>query len=467
MIFSRKQLRVVKMSNRRLMIGVSTLILLELVLLIVWSQVSPLKPITYIRNVSGSFHEATHCSVDGEGMIFVVIETVYKACILLAGTMLAFSTRKVSNAFNESSAIAWSIYNVLFSSIIFGGIVYFVSAFEDTLILLFTFLIGWVTFVTWCLLFGAKFYTLFSKSETEAAQMSRIDSLQTEKSQGFSFVSVAAMPVNLIKSYIGALEGQLAKARKELSIKLGTKGQGIGVSPGTNRVRPLSIDAGADGGDGGTTSGFHASCVSSRVSMYEDGIEEDVLNQPRSPPAHPDPLTAVSPSQKYLHSKNFTHFPSGASPSWTDNSSPANGGNFKVKPTSPTIVKRPVMLHAHSSTTTPHYLTRPTSPTSARTVIDAPTPSATPPIAAAAAEVAVASVPSPPDVRSPSLPSSPSASSADSTMIDAASQPVSPRTQSVGTITPAQPNVLALSTAAKPSSRVTHTKLSSRPYKNK
>jgi hypothetical protein len=233
LIFSRQKLQVVKLSNKRLGALVGAFFIAELIVMIAWSQVSPLQPVTYFRNISGSIHQATHCSVDSAGMTFVVIEAVYKGLLLVVGSLLAFRTRKVSSNFNESSSIAMSIYSCLFSSLIIGALIYFVSAFEDTLVLLMLFLIFWLATVTWALVFGAKFYALFSQSEADAAQASKIESLQTEKSQGgFSFVSVAAMPMPIIKSYIQALEGHLSKAKKQLTLMLGTTGDGIGVGAG-------------------------------------------------------------------------------------------------------------------------------------------------------------------------------------------------------------------------------------------
>jgi ABC-type phosphate transport system substrate-binding protein len=222
LIFSRNKLQVVKISNRKLMAFVGAVFVAELILMLAWSQVSPLKPVTYYRNISGVIHQATHCSVEGEGMVFVILEAVYKGALLLLGSLLAFRTRKVSSSFNESSSIALSIYSCLFSSVIIGALIYFVSAFEDTLILLMLFLIFWLATVTWSLLFGSKFYALFSQSEADAAVASKIDSMQTEKSQGgFSFVSVIAMPLPMLRSYVQALESQLSKARKQLVAMVG------------------------------------------------------------------------------------------------------------------------------------------------------------------------------------------------------------------------------------------------------
>ena len=339
LIFSRQKLQVVKMSNKRLMIIVCAFFLAELIVMLAWSQVSPLKPVTYYRNISGTIHQATHCSVDSDGMIFVVIEAVYKGALLLTGSLIAFRTRKVTSSFNESSSIALSIYSCLFSSVILGALIYFVSAFEDTLILLLLFLIFWLATVTWALLFGSKFYALFTQTEADAALASKIDSMQTEKSQGgFSFVSVIAMPLPMLKSYVQALESQLIKARKQLTAALGGTANEMVVPKATtasNVKRSMQINPpiskGSSGEYGipgeanrpGYSSSSFGTLEGGRTSPI-GGEEPDVLKQlpPRTPPAgvtahllrHDaggSTVSAVAPSAVRIHS------PSPRSPSMT------------------------------------------------------------------------------------------------------------------------------------------------------
>ena len=296
LIFSRKKLQVIKMSNKRLFALVAAFFAAEMIVMIAWSNVAPLKPVTYYRNISGTIHQATHCSVEGQGMAFVIVEAVYKGLLLLVGSLLAFRTRKVSSSFNESSSIAMSIYSCLFSALIIGALIYFVSAFEDTLILLMLFLIFWLATVTWALVFGAKFYALFSQSETEAAQASKIDSLQTEKSQGgFSFVSVITMPIPMLKTYVQALESQLYKAKKQLTAALGAggsiggdaaagqKGTGPVSEKRSLRINPPMGNKSRDYGIPGETNG-HTYLHSPSASM-DFGEEPDVLLIAHAPKA--------------------------------------------------------------------------------------------------------------------------------------------------------------------------------------
>jgi hypothetical protein len=182
LIFSRAQLKVLKMSNQKLLMLVSALMLIDIALLAAWTGASPFGPVEILRNVGGSWHSATMCGLkDSKANIFIILIAVYKGALLVFGSLMAFATRRVQGAFNESQAIAWSVYNVLFSSILLGAIIYFVDAFEDTLILLVMFLGMWTCIVPWALLFLPKVRNNNEKSKTEKGGMKADDETKGER----------------------------------------------------------------------------------------------------------------------------------------------------------------------------------------------------------------------------------------------------------------------------------------------
>jgi hypothetical protein len=69
----------------------------------------------------------------------------YKGVMLLFGALMSFSTRSVSENFNESKPIAFSIYNVLFTSVIVLLIGLLQQSDGRTLYLLAIFTIYWIT----------------------------------------------------------------------------------------------------------------------------------------------------------------------------------------------------------------------------------------------------------------------------------------------------------------------------------
>jgi len=219
-IFSGSHLKVVKISNHKLLAAVAAVVLLDIVLVAVWQGVAPLVPVQYDKLVGNEPHVFTHCSVEssGAGLVFVALVGVEKAGLLLFGAVMAFSTRNVKGTFNESTAISWSIYNTLLSALIGVAIIVFVRAIEDALVLLVLILISWIALSAWGLIFGPKFH-LLTQSDEKVIEASRSHITQ-EKSNGFSFASLAAMTTGQVKHYYQALRLQVNKAERMLDIPL-------------------------------------------------------------------------------------------------------------------------------------------------------------------------------------------------------------------------------------------------------
>ena len=123
-IYGGTKLNVVKISNQRLALLVAALLTMEIVLLSVLQAVSPMRPLTVSR-LSGSplrVHNYDQCSVDSAGLPIFVALCIEKGLVLLCGALMAFSTRRVSATYSESSSIAWSIYNIILSLAVFNSI---------------------------------------------------------------------------------------------------------------------------------------------------------------------------------------------------------------------------------------------------------------------------------------------------------------------------------------------------------
>jgi hypothetical protein len=108
--FSGKKIKVVKISNSRLGVVVLSMLSVELLLLAVWSGVSPLQPVLIARpttGLDGAMRHTTHCAMaDSAGSAILAVEAAFKALLLVFGCMMGFSTRKVHDQFNQSSSVA-------------------------------------------------------------------------------------------------------------------------------------------------------------------------------------------------------------------------------------------------------------------------------------------------------------------------------------------------------------------------
>ena len=129
---------------------------------------------------------------------------------------LSLSLCVYRGTFNESVQIAWAVYSALLSSVIVIAMIVFVGALGDTLTILVQIFIFWLCFTCWGLLFVPKFQLLFG-DEQSVIDASKSD-LPQEKSNGFSFASVAAMTQIQLKQYYYALKIQIVKCETTLKI---------------------------------------------------------------------------------------------------------------------------------------------------------------------------------------------------------------------------------------------------------
>ena len=151
-IFGRKKLSVIKISNAKLAVLVYAILTLDLVLMSVWQAISPLQPYTATQYTGSSSPqlrtEYSQCGVEGAGKTMLAAVAVSKGVLLLFGALMAFTTRKVTSTFNESSGIALAIYNVTFCIGIIAAIILVIGAIGDVLVILLLFLGAWVSCFT-------------------------------------------------------------------------------------------------------------------------------------------------------------------------------------------------------------------------------------------------------------------------------------------------------------------------------
>ena len=162
-IFGRKKLAVVSISNRKLLVGVCGLIFADSFLMAIWQGVGNLHPLVVdVASSSSSslsavaelgsrtaVDEYVQCGVpNGSSRTMFAVICVEKGLLFLFGALMAFTTRKVSSRFNESSGIALAIYNVCFTVGIIAPIIMVTDAAGNVLTLLLAFTLLWIASFT-------------------------------------------------------------------------------------------------------------------------------------------------------------------------------------------------------------------------------------------------------------------------------------------------------------------------------
>ena len=245
-IFGRKKLSVVAISNRKLLLLCLCILGMEVLLMAVWQAVGNLQPIandvTTSDVVSLSVSTGTtrffvdeylQCGIpSGSGRSMFSVIAVEKGLLFLFGALMAFSTRKVSSTFNESSGITLAIYNVCFTVGIIAPIILVISAVGDVLILLLAFALLWIAYFTAGILFVPKMLQIVYHTQANG-EMNTSMQQPSQSSSGYVFMSLAALStLPVLQSYQLALQKHLAQVDAKVGLMKGTTGGGKAISSG-------------------------------------------------------------------------------------------------------------------------------------------------------------------------------------------------------------------------------------------
>jgi hypothetical protein len=115
MIFSATKLQTMALPDRLLAFIVSLLAAPAIIILIIWSSISPLQWTTVALDIdSDGFTRTTYsqCTSDNT-QTFMILLYIYAGAIMLAGNLISFFSRNVDSRFTESRMINMSMINML------------------------------------------------------------------------------------------------------------------------------------------------------------------------------------------------------------------------------------------------------------------------------------------------------------------------------------------------------------------
>jgi 2',3'-cyclic-nucleotide 2'-phosphodiesterase (5'-nucleotidase family)/uncharacterized membrane protein len=141
-----KTLKRANVTNQQLAIIVSGFVVIELILLIVWTIVSPLQYRTIADATPSIPNDYENCYSENSH-IFFAIGLAIKGAYLILGIIMAFVTRKVQSDFSESKYISFSVYGT-FVSLVVILVVLFITGLNPTIRFILTTIGGWVVINT-------------------------------------------------------------------------------------------------------------------------------------------------------------------------------------------------------------------------------------------------------------------------------------------------------------------------------
>jgi len=229
-IFGRRKLKVVKISNVKLMAWYGVILLAEMIYLAVWQGIAPMSSLITTQLESDQReHSYQQCSFSAlpSGQHFFAAVIVVKGVWLASGILLAFHTRSVTDTFNESKAVALKICNLVLAVGLVAPLIILVGAVGDTLLILLMFAMTWISYVCLLILSIPKALALHA-AHSNAANASKSETLSS--TMGFSFLTLAHLSsVGTLTQYVTALEKHLTEARGKLrGMKEKTRQLGLG-----------------------------------------------------------------------------------------------------------------------------------------------------------------------------------------------------------------------------------------------
>ena len=224
-IFGGKKLKVVKITNTSLLQGLAAIVLLDVIYLSVWQGVAPMSSVITMQLESDqrehSYQQCSFSATDTSTHFFVA-SVVIKAAWLCVGVLLAFSTRSVTDQFNESKSIALAIYNVVFAVGLIAPLTALIAAQGDVRVILLLFCLLWVSYFTLGLLAFPKVLELLSSGHTR----SKSNSVQPDDTQDtqYDFLPLDHLTSqHAVHQYLHALEKHVTNTRTHLAAIKGVK----------------------------------------------------------------------------------------------------------------------------------------------------------------------------------------------------------------------------------------------------
>lgn len=162
-IFGQKRFAIVRISNSRLWMIYGILVLIDVVVMSVWTSYDPMRAkVVWSTSRTGAYEVACDSST---ASTFITFLFSYKGAILLAGVYLAWATRNVATLFNESKLISLSLWTIALLCVIAVPLQYLIKDQPDIVYTIRAFAIEIVILSVVLILFAPKFITVFTHGD--------------------------------------------------------------------------------------------------------------------------------------------------------------------------------------------------------------------------------------------------------------------------------------------------------------
>ena len=169
-IFGSKSLTVFRISNGQLLLGLGALVLVEAVLLAIWSGTSKARSYTYVVDIDRPSLNQWKCRSERSDKVMLGLLLAYNFGLALAAVWVSYRVWSIkAKMYNESRAIGFAMYNMICFGIL-GVALQLSNALNPTaMFVVRSAIILLSTFVTVIVLFGSKVLHLIRTSGRDYA----------------------------------------------------------------------------------------------------------------------------------------------------------------------------------------------------------------------------------------------------------------------------------------------------------
>ena len=181
-----------------------------------WSAFAPYSPSVSLSQSTSPETSYLQCGFESTRATsaFLVTAVFCKGGLLLIGSVLAFSVRRMLVSYSENARVGYVLYNAVFAVGLLLPVMLLVEAKGDVQALLMTLLLLWLAFAPLLLLLSPLCWLLLvPSSASAAAALEPALSSARSVTLAFSFLAVDAMTEDMLAEYIQALERHVQEAR--------------------------------------------------------------------------------------------------------------------------------------------------------------------------------------------------------------------------------------------------------------
>ncbi len=228
-LFQSKNFRKQSISDLKLISMLTVFVLVDIIIYSIWMSTDA-RPIPTRNSVEGSNYQYTvECTSDANDTVFAAV-AIYKGFILLTGSILAYSTRKVPSLFNESKYIAQCQYVLILFMALGIPLIRLVNGQPDLVFAISTIVMSFSSVFISILFFAPKFWIIYTVDDSQLQAFKNSEEAVKKELQQVRRGSVASASESRVDSTYIVAESDIE--------------QGDGVNPTKLASKPAPVASG-------------------------------------------------------------------------------------------------------------------------------------------------------------------------------------------------------------------------------